>query len=1327
MKTKPASRIQRTLMALLVGACFGSAGANPVLPQVILGQAAFAQQGNVFSITNSPNAIINWQSFSVNPGELTRFFQQSASSSVLNRVTGQDPSRILGALQSNGRVFLINPNGVLFGRDARVDVQGLVASSLNISNADFQSGKNNFTAGAGAGKVSNQGSITTPAGGQVFLIAPNVDNSGIITSSGGAVVLAAGHSVQLVDSANPGVHVVLSAPGDQAINLGQIIAQGGRIGIYGALLNQRGNLNASGAVRGANGTILLKASGTALLEAGSRTTAAGGAISVLGARVGVTGDASIDASGRTGGGTVLIGGDYQGGNGAVPNAQQTYVGPEARIAADAIDSGNGGKVIVWSDLATRVFGRISARGGAQSGAGGLVETSGHYLDVHGIRVDAGAPKGQRGKWLLDPYDINIVNGGAATLASAASFYTDSSLEETRIDPALLSGATADVVLQARHDLSFSDAVSIAQSGVGLTAQAGNNINVNAPLATRGGALNLFANDNSSGMASGFGQVSVNSALRSNGGAVMLSGAGVAFSAAGSLSSGSGPLALMANKMMLGGLPGSIAGMGGVSLLPGDPYASVQLGNGALDSSAALGLDANELRTIATNDLMIGGNAITLLGPLDLMLPGTLRLIAGKGPVTQMDGAAISGVKAVWAQGSSVSLTAANITGVVGGVAEAGNFQFHSVNQIFLGGLNPRTGGGGIKAVNGDVTLVSDSVMGISQGGGALIMAKGLELKSAGPVYLPEWNAVSSVAADLNQSNSAARGTLFLNNGNDLAVDTVGALSGINSRNFDVELSVAAGHGIALNQAIAAGSGALQLTADALRLSGGVTAKMVDLTPATKGLPITVGSACVGAPPCLALTDLARIAAPTIGIGGTDPYRGAGNITVAGIAAPGSGSLVAERNPLTTRIGLLTRGSVTQTGAIDVQDLGIESLGDVALPLANRVRNLAANVQGGFTFNDALSLGIGRLTGGRTDSAGIPVVPGTPGGTPKPTDGTAPTTPIPPGTKLPGDSGYDLNGITAGGIIRLSSAGAIVQSGGAKIRGDTLMLAAAGGIGSGDAPLLTQVAHLSAENSATALGAPINIKNNGDQPGELTLHHVAQTGSGNGGAISVNNSGKLILAADGDVSSGAGSISLVAHSPLLINGSILSTSGDILLEAGASGSPDDVLSFGSGAKVTSGSGNIALKAGAGISVDPAATLLSASGTISKSAALNTPPVPPVIPPVVPAADPVPIPPNPNICTIAPTSALCQALAPPSQSSPAKPVTQATNAALNLIAANPLLKTPGTTEQTASAGPVVVSAKPDDKKADEKKSDTKDSVVSKDSGAKKDEAAKKTYCN
>ena len=221
--------------------------AAPTLPQVVSGQATFVQQGNVFSITNTPDTVINWQSFNINAGEVTRFIQQSSDSAVLNRILGQDPSQILGALQSNGRVFLINPNGILFGRDARVDVNGLTASTLGMTNADFLAGKNRSPAGATAGPISNQGSITTPSGGKVFLIASNVDNSGVITSPQGQVVLAAGHTVQLVDSGNPDLHVVVSAPNQQAVNLGQIIAQGGKVGIYGALVNQRGVVNADSA------------------------------------------------------------------------------------------------------------------------------------------------------------------------------------------------------------------------------------------------------------------------------------------------------------------------------------------------------------------------------------------------------------------------------------------------------------------------------------------------------------------------------------------------------------------------------------------------------------------------------------------------------------------------------------------------------------------------------------------------------------------------------------------------------------------------------------------------------------------------------------------------------------------------------------------------------------------------------------------------------------------------------------------------------------------------------------------------------------------------
>jgi filamentous hemagglutinin family protein len=496
---------------LCMGAGVGTASANPSGATVINGQVTFSWQGNVFTITNSPNAIINWDSFSIGAGEMTRFIQQSSSSAVLNRVTGQNPSQILGALQSNGRVFLINPNGIIFGAGAQVNVAGLVASTLYMSDTDFLSGKNKFAAGNVAGDVINQGVITTPSGGQVFLIAPNVTNTGIITSPEGEVLLAAGHSVALADSSNPSMHVVVSSSTDQAINLGQVIAQGGKVGIYGALVNQRGTVNANSAVVGANGKIVLKSTGTTLLEAGSVTTATsidgGGEIHALGQQVGLMGNAQVDASGQNGGGTVLIGGDYQGKNPNIMNAQQVYVAADASIKADAITRGNGGKVIVWSQQSTKVHGMISARGGALSGNGGLVETSGHYLDVAGLQVKTGALNGKAGHWLLDPYDISISDANDPSNVGDSGQFSINPNQPSFLSAFQISHADGNIVLQANHDINFSSGVEVL-ANFGLTAQAGNNININAPLTLHGGALVLSANDPGGGTASGTGRVNI---------------------------------------------------------------------------------------------------------------------------------------------------------------------------------------------------------------------------------------------------------------------------------------------------------------------------------------------------------------------------------------------------------------------------------------------------------------------------------------------------------------------------------------------------------------------------------------------------------------------------------------------------------------------------------------------------------------------------------------------------------------------------------------------------------------------------------------------------
>ena len=149
---KSSSAWKHKLLAVAVASCFAGefALANPTAPTVVNGQATFATQGNVLTVTNTPGSIINWQSFSIASQEITRFLQQSAASAVLNRVISGNPSTILGALQSNGRVFLINPNGISIGPGAVIDVNGFIGSTSHLSDADFISGRFRFDAVPGS-------------------------------------------------------------------------------------------------------------------------------------------------------------------------------------------------------------------------------------------------------------------------------------------------------------------------------------------------------------------------------------------------------------------------------------------------------------------------------------------------------------------------------------------------------------------------------------------------------------------------------------------------------------------------------------------------------------------------------------------------------------------------------------------------------------------------------------------------------------------------------------------------------------------------------------------------------------------------------------------------------------------------------------------------------------------------------------------------------------------------------------------------------------------------------------------------------------------------
>ncbi|MGZ2744790.1 two-partner secretion domain-containing protein [Burkholderia stagnalis] len=186
-------------LAWLAGGALTSAHALPVGESVVSGKADILRYGNDQQMSinqHSDKLLTEWTSFNVDAGQRVTFNQPSASSIALNRVTGQEGSAILGSIDANGRVFLVNPNGVLFGKNAKVNVGGLVATTLDIKNDDFQAGRFRFS-GASTANVSNEGALVAGDGGAIALLGAQVMNRGLVQAQMGTVALSAGSDVTL--------------------------------------------------------------------------------------------------------------------------------------------------------------------------------------------------------------------------------------------------------------------------------------------------------------------------------------------------------------------------------------------------------------------------------------------------------------------------------------------------------------------------------------------------------------------------------------------------------------------------------------------------------------------------------------------------------------------------------------------------------------------------------------------------------------------------------------------------------------------------------------------------------------------------------------------------------------------------------------------------------------------------------------------------------------------------------------------------------------------------------------------------------------------------
>ncbi|WP_446350686.1 CHAT domain-containing protein [Coleofasciculus sp. F4-SAH-05] len=482
------------------------------------------------------NLFHSFQQFGLDSDQIANFLANPQTRNILGRVIGGDASIINGLIQvtgGNANLFLLNPAGIVFGADARLNVPAdftaTTATSIGfgdnhwfnvLGNNDYQSlvgVPNKFAFDVSQpGSIVNAGNLAVAEGQNLTLLGGTVINTGQLTAPGGTITIAAVPGENLVRISQPGNLLSLEisprpSNTNEPLQLNPLDLP--------VLLTGTGETVDTGLTVSPTNEVQLTESGITLpTEAGiaivsgnldvsmpdfSASPQIGGEVNILGDNVALI-DARINASGANGGGTVRIGGEYQG-NGIIPNALQTFVSHNSVINADALNQGNGGNVILWSDEITRFLGSISARGGLNGGDGGFVEVSGkEVLSFQGV-VDLLAPAGQVGTLLLDPTDITISTvADSGTMTFAGGIFSDTTTTPSTLNTTTLENqlALSNVTVSTASGLSGAGTITVNDpitwnSDSSLTLFANNDINVNANIrysGTADTALTLQANN-----------------------------------------------------------------------------------------------------------------------------------------------------------------------------------------------------------------------------------------------------------------------------------------------------------------------------------------------------------------------------------------------------------------------------------------------------------------------------------------------------------------------------------------------------------------------------------------------------------------------------------------------------------------------------------------------------------------------------------------------------------------------------------------------------------------------------------------------------------------
>ena len=681
-----------------------SNNALPTNPNIESGAATITQSTNQLTINQSTDKLItNWSSFNIGKDATVQFNQPSSTSSALNRVNSNDPSYIFGSLRANGQVILINPSGVIFGQGARFDAGSFIASTLNLKSSDFLNNKYIFERdpNSQAGSIENNGSINAFAGGTVAFIAPQIVNAGSIATPSGTAALLSGDKVTLTLSGNRLISYSVDVGTLNSLieNKNIIKADDGVVilsakalsSIKKSVVNNSGIIEAKGITK-EGGKVFLD--GDIVINSGTINVSSsknkGGNIQITGDDLKITSSARLIATGATGGGEILVGGSYQNLITTIKQAIKVIVELGALLDASATENGNGGAIVVWSNIYRResetyAHGTFIANGGASSGDGGQIETSGYYLNTENATGSANSPTGgASGSWLFDPYSITINSSTTSGSTQSSGTYTTS--------------ATSNILnTDIQNLLNAGTSVSISTGGATPGADAGD-ITVSATITKSSGTAATLS-------LSAYRNVVINQTISSTSGALGLTVTATtgSFSGSGNLTLNGG--ALSVTQATAGTYSGIISGTGTTLTKAGVGTLTLGAANTytGLTTVSAGSLTYGIANAISSGDVTVNGSTaiLALAGFTDTVGAVTLT----EGSITGTTGNTLTGTSYTLnpATGKTVAVSAI--------LAGAVNLTKSDLGTANLSGVNTYSGTTTINASGGTLAITGAGQLG----------------------------------------------------------------------------------------------------------------------------------------------------------------------------------------------------------------------------------------------------------------------------------------------------------------------------------------------------------------------------------------------------------------------------------------------------------------------------------------------------------------------------------------------------------------------------------------------------------------------------------------